>query len=130
MTTLLTRIGGESAVRAAVEAFYDKVFTDPFLLPFFAKTDFKQQRQRQAKFLIQLMDGKAPNAHEYMRNAHKKYVKEMGLGDKHFDAVAGHLVATLQELKVPANLIAEAGAALESLRDDVLDRAKATVKAS
>jgi len=121
MATLLERIGGEAAVTAVVDAFYDKVFSDPALLPFFAATDFAKQRVRQTKFLIQLMDGKAPNAGQYMRNAHSKYVAEMGLNGTHFDIVSGHLVATLQAFKVPADLIAETGAALESLRADVLN---------
>lgn len=122
MNTLLARIGGEDAVKAVVESFYDKVFADQVLAPFFANTDFAKQRQRQARFLIQLMDGRAPTASEYMRNAHRKYVHEMGLNDTHFDIVAGHLVATLKEFNVPAGLIAEAGQAMESLRGAVLDR--------
>ncbi len=122
MASLLERIGGEDAVKAVVNSFYDKVFSDPFLLPFFANTDFVQQRARQTKFMVQLMAGKMPNAGEYMRNAHRKYVAEMGLNDSHFDAVANHLVTTMNEFNVPAALIAEAGAAVESLRADVLNR--------
>jgi hemoglobin len=122
MSSLLERLGGEDAVKAVVEAFYDKVFVDEDLKPFFANTDQAKQRQRQAKFLIQLMDGKMPNAAEYMRNAHSKYVHEMNMGDKEFDIVAGHLVSTMKDFKVPEELIGETGAALESLRDPVLDR--------
>lgn len=120
--TLLKRIGGEVAVHAAVDKFYDKVFTDPLLLPFFKDTDFVQQRARQSKFLIQFMDGKMPNAANYMRHAHRKYVHEMGLSDVHFDAVAGHLVTTLRELGVSQSLIDEAAAAVCGLRNAVLDR--------
>jgi hemoglobin len=57
-----------------------------------------------------------------MRNAHRKYVAEMGLNDSHFNIVASHLIATLGEFNVPDALIAEVGGALESLRDAVLDR--------
>ena len=129
MTTLLERLGGESAVNAVVDKFYDKVFSDTALARFFANTNFTQQRQRQKRFLIQLMAGKMPDPATYMRNAHRKYVTEMGLGDEQFDIVAGHLVATLKEFKVPEALIAEVGAALESLRDPVLDRAVKTAAA-
>jgi hemoglobin len=122
MDTLLKRIGGEVAVHAAVDKFYDKVFTDPLLLPFFKDTDFVKQRERQSKFLLQFMDGKMPNAGSYMRHAHRKYVHEMGLSDVHFDAVAGHLVATLRELGVSQSLIDETAAAVGSLREAVLDR--------
>ncbi len=122
MESLLTRIGGEDAVKAVVDSFYDKVFADEDLKPFFAKTDQAKQRVRQTKFLIQMMDGKAPNAADYMRTAHKKYVHEMNLGDKEFDIVAGHLVATLNEFNVPENLVEETAGALEAMRDPVLDR--------
>jgi hemoglobin len=127
MSSLLERIGGEDAVKAVVASFYDKVFADRVLAPFFANTDFAKQRQRQTQFLIQFMGGKAPAAHSYMRNAHKKFVHEMGLNDEHFDIVAGHLVQTLQEFQVPPRLIIEATAAVNSLRDDVLDRPAAAV---
>lgn len=121
MSTLLERIGGEAAVKAVVDSFYDKVFSDPILLPFFAKTDFAKQRARQSKFMIQFIDGNAPAAHDYMRNAHRKYVADMGLNSMHFDIVVTHLVKTMNEFKVPPELIGEVGAALETLRADVLD---------
>jgi hemoglobin len=120
--TLLERIGGEGAVNLVVDKFYDKVFSDPVLARFFAHTDFAQQRARQKKFLIQFMSGKITNAGPYMRNAHQKYVTEMGLRDEHFDIVAGHLVTTLKEFSVEDSLISEVGVALESLRDSVLNR--------
>jgi hemoglobin len=42
-----------------------------------------------------------------MRNAHQELVTEMGLSDRHFDAIAEDLVATLVELEVPPALIDE-----------------------
>jgi hemoglobin len=121
MGTLLERIGGEVAVNAVVNSFYDKVFADKVLAPFFAKTDFTKQRERQGKFLIQFMDGKMPTANEYMRNAHKKYVAEMGLNDTHFNIVAAHLVNTLKDFNVPQAMIDEVVVAVSSLHDAVLD---------
>lgn len=122
MSNLLERLGGEPAVNAVVDKFYDKVFADKTLAPFFANTNFTQQRSRQKRFLIQLMSGQAKDPGTYMRNAHRKYVDEMGLNDTHFDIVAGHLVKTLREFNVPDPLIAEVGGALESLRSAVLNR--------
>jgi hemoglobin len=121
MSTLLERIGGEVAVNAVVNSFYDKVFADKVLAPFFANTDFVKQRARQGRFLIQFMDGKMPTANEYMRNAHKKYVAEMGLNDTHFNIVATHLVNTLKEFNVPQAMIDEVVVAVSSLHDAVLD---------
>ena len=45
-----------------------------------------------------------------------------GLGDADFDAVMENLGATLQELNVPGELIAEAAAIAESTRNDILGR--------
>jgi hemoglobin len=45
-----------------------------------------------------------------------------GLNDSHFDKVAGHLQATLEELQVDEACIAEVMAIAGSTRDDVLNR--------
>jgi hemoglobin len=46
----------------------------------------------------------------------------MGLDSSHFDAVMEHLGATMTELGVPGNLIAQAAAIAESTRKDVLGK--------
>jgi len=56
-----------------------------------------------------------------LRDGHARLVK-MGLTDSHFDAVMEHLGATMQELNVPAELIAEAAALVESVRGEVLGK--------
>lgn len=59
-----------------------------------------------------------------MREAHKELVAEMGLTDRHFDALAENLVATLVELEVPQPLIDEVVQIVGSMshRNDVLNR--------
>ena len=56
-----------------------------------------------------------------MREGHAHLV-ERGLDDSHFDAVMENLGATLKELNVPDDLIAQAAAIAESTRNDVLGR--------
>jgi hemoglobin len=56
-----------------------------------------------------------------MRKAHAPLLK-MGLNDSHFDAVVELLGATLKDLGVPENLIAEVAAIAETTRNDVLNR--------
>jgi hemoglobin len=56
-----------------------------------------------------------------MRKGHAHLIQR-GLNDTHFNAVMENLAATLQELKVPAELIAEAATIAESTRNDVLSR--------
>jgi hemoglobin len=46
----------------------------------------------------------------------------MGLNNDHFNIVMEHLGATMKELNVPAELIAQAAAIAESTRNDVLGK--------
>jgi hemoglobin len=56
-----------------------------------------------------------------MREGHKHLIAR-GLNDSHVDAVIELLGATLKELGVPDQDIAEVAALANSARDDVLDR--------
>jgi hemoglobin len=56
-----------------------------------------------------------------MRKGHAHLVAR-GLNDSHFDAVVENLVGALQELSVPAELIAEVGAVCETTRNDILGK--------
>lgn len=119
--TLYERIGGESAVNAAVELFYRKVLNDYRINRFFGKTDMDKQIAKQKAFFTMAFGGPNNYTGQDMRNAHAHLVK-MGLDNSHFDAVMEHLGATLVELNVPADLIAEAAAIAESARKDVLGK--------
>lgn len=119
--SLYNRIGGEAAVNAAVELFYRKVLTDFRINRFFGNTDMDTQIAKQKAFFTMAFGGPNKYTGKDMRNAHAHLVK-MGLDDSHFDAVMEHLGATLQELNVPADLIAEAAGIAESTRNDVLGK--------
>lgn len=122
MTTLYQRIGGEPAVNAAVDLFYTKVLSDDRIKHFFEGVDMQRQAGHQKRFLTYAFGGSPDYPGRSMRIAHERLVNEMGLGDAHFDAVMEHLGATLVELNVPGELIAEAAAIAESTRADVLNR--------
>ena len=120
--TLFEKLGGKDAVNAAVDKFYEKVLSDDLLKPFFDDVDMGRQRASQKAFLTYAFGG-APNySGKSMRDAHKRLVEEKGLSDEHFDKVAGHLQATLEELGVPADLIGEVMTIAASTREDVLNR--------
>lgn len=121
MTPLYERIGGSNAVRAAVGVFYDKVLADPQLAPFFQGVDMARQASKQRAFLIMAFGGPNTYTGADMRRGHAHLVGR-GLNDAHFDAVVGHLAATLAELGVADADIAEVAAIAESVRDDVLGR--------
>lgn len=117
--TLFEKIGGEKAVDAAVTLFYQKVLADKHISHFFEGVDMQKQSSHQKAFLTFAFGGPNHYSGRSMRAAHSK-LGEKGLTHSHFDAVLGHLGATLKELGVPADLIAQAAAIAESTRKDVL----------
>ncbi|MGZ8165650.1 MAG: group I truncated hemoglobin [Methylobacter sp.] len=119
--TLFDRIGGAPAVDAAVDVFYRKVLMDYRINRFFDNTDMDTQVAKQKAFFTMAFGGPNNYTGTDMRNAHARLVK-MGLNESHFDAVMEHLGATLEELNVPQELIAEVAAIAESTRNDVLNK--------
>ena len=118
---LYDKIGGEAAVNAAVDIFYRKVLADDRISSFFDGVDMDKQAAKQKAFLTLAFGGPNNYTGEDMRKGHAHLV-ERGLNDSHFDAVMENLGATLTELNVPDELIAEAAAIAESTRNDVLGR--------
>ena len=118
---LYDRIGGDSAVMAAVDLFYQKVMSDELTRPFFVGLDMDAQVKKQVSFMTWAFGGPSEYKGRDLRTAHAGLVKK-GLGDAHFDAVAGHLAATLKELGVESALIQEALGIVGSQRDAVLNR--------
>lgn len=122
MSTLYERIGGEAAVDAAVDKFYDKVLADERIRHFFEGIDMKRQAAHQKLFLTYAFGGLPSYPGRNMRAAHRRLVEEKGLNDTHFDAVIENLAATLRELGVSDDLIAEVATIAETTRADVLNR--------
>lgn len=119
--SLYEQIGGEAAVNAAVDIFYRKVLSDERINAFFDDVDMEKQAAKQKAFLTMAFGG----PHNYtgldMRQGHAHLVAR-GLNDSHVDAVIEDLGATLRELGVKEELIAQVAAIAESTRDDVLSR--------
>ncbi len=119
--SLYERIGGEAAVDAAVDVFYRKVLADDRINKYFEGVDMDKQAAKQKAFLTFAFGGPANYSGKDMRDGHAHLVAK-GLDDTHFDAVMENLGATLKELGVADDLIAEAAAIAESVRNDVLGR--------
>jgi hemoglobin len=120
--SLYERIGGEAAVMAAVDLFYKKVLADPLTRPFFDGLDMAAQTRKQVAFMMWAFGGPAEYKGRDLRAAHAVLVKQQGLSDQHFDAVARHLHDSLVELSVQKPLIDEALAIVAGTRDTVLGR--------
>ena len=118
--SLYESLGGEAAVNAAVDIFYRKVLTDDSISHFFEDVDMERQAAKQKAFLTYAFGGPNHYSGKDMRAAHSRLVSK-GLNEAHFNAVAGHLQSTLEELKAPPELIAQVMAIAASTHDDVLN---------
>jgi methyl-accepting chemotaxis protein len=116
--SLYQRIGGEPAIRATVSEFYKRVLADPLLAPFFKAKQMKNLEESQVAFFTTALGGPAIYKGRSMKDAHAR----SKIAPAHFDAVAGHLVATLQHLGVSADLINEVVAAVGPLKSDIVNQ--------
>lgn len=122
MESLFDRMGGKTAIDAAVELFYFKVLADRRVRHLFEGMDVEVLKDHQRQFLTYAFGGSAAYRGKDLRSAHLGLVKDRGLSDLHFDAIIQALGSTLEDLNVPQQLIAEALAIAESTRDEVLAR--------
>jgi hemoglobin len=118
MSTLFERIGGENAVDAAVDIFYEKVLADERISSFFENLDMVAQARKQKAFLTMAFGGPNNYSGMDMRNGHA----HLGLTEEHFNAVVENLAATLKELGVSDSDIGEVAGIANSVKDDVLNR--------
>ena len=110
------RIGGASAVKAAVEIFYDRVLADPELVGYFEKIDMVEQRRHLALMLTVVLGG--PN--EYTGRGLAEAHQPLNIPVAHYALVGGHLTATLQQLGVPADVVTDVQAVLAQVQDQVV----------
>jgi hemoglobin len=107
-TSIYDAIGGEAAVEAAVNEFYVRVLADPDLAGYFAVTDMRRLKGHQRAFITAALGGPQGYEGRPMADAHAG----RGITPGAFDAVVGHLGATLASLGVPPDTI---GVIAESL---------------
>lgn len=112
-TTLYDHIGGAPAVAAAVERFYELVWSDESLAPYFEHIDRERLKRHQRQFLTVTLRG---GGNEYVGRAMDRAHADLGITDAAFDTVVAHLIQALQELDVDAESIATIGGALAPLR--------------
>ena len=115
--SLFDRIGGMPAVNAAVDIFYQKVMADDKINHFFQHIDMQKQSGKLKVFLAYAFGAAIPYEGKPMRAAHQ----HMRITEVHFNAVAGHLISTLEELQVAAPLIEEVVAIALSVKGDVVN---------
>lgn len=118
--SLYHKLGGKPAVDAAIEAFYVKVLADERIKHIFDDVNMTKQRRKQKEFLSAAFGGPIPWSGKDLRTAHEG----LNLTDIHFNAVAENLQKSLEELKVPKELIDQVMTIAAGARDAVLNRPK------
>lgn len=115
---MLNRLGGESAVRKVVDEFYDRLLKDESISFFFEGIEIPLMKIHQIEFLSIAFTGfpEGVDVGEIMIEAHRGLFQMQGLNEEHFDIVADHLVATLENNSVPREVINEAVRVVAPLR--------------
>jgi hemoglobin len=109
-------IGGEEALVAVVDDFYDRVLADPQLGGFFAGAPMSRLKGRQVEFFGQALGGPMTYQGASMRQAHVG----RGIQQQHFEAVAGHLTESLRAAGVPEQTVTEIIGMVAPLADDIV----------
>jgi hemoglobin len=123
-SSLFERVGGEDALNAAVELFYQKNLADDRISEMFEGTDMKELKAHQSNFLRMAFGGDSSAYRgRGVYEAHKELMLTKGLDESHFDCVAENLVAALRELDVANDAIDDVVAIVSPLRD-VFDHEK------
>jgi len=118
--SLYERLGGYDAISAVVDVFLIKVWEDPVVGRFFVGmgTDTRNQlRQKNKNLMCANTGGPCKKINRPLAEAHVG----LGITDKEFDIVAGHLVTTLKEFKVPQKEFDELMTKVGGLRDYVVE---------
>lgn len=115
-SSLYEIIGGEAALSPVVDDFYARVLADPELRGFFAGTNMTRLKGRQVEFFAAALGGPLPYTGPSLRDAHRG----RGIEQKHFDLVAGHLVAAFGAAGVPPDVIGRIAGEVSSLASQIV----------
>ena len=110
------QLGGEDAVAAVVDEFYERVLDDERLVEHFEDADVDELRAHQTTFLSSVAGGPVEYTGESMREAHA----HLDLTEADFRRVAEHLEASLRAFDVPEEAVDEVLGAVAELKEDIL----------
>jgi hemoglobin len=90
--TLFERVGGEKAIAELINEFYDRVLTDPELMPFFKDTAVDKLRRMQREFFSAALDGPITYTGRPLSHVHHG----RGITKHHLARYVDHLIDTLR----------------------------------
>ncbi|MCU0696311.1 MAG: group 1 truncated hemoglobin [Myxococcaceae bacterium] len=114
---LFERLGGKPAVEAVIDDFLGRVAQDTSINSGFAVAHVPRVRQRLIELVTVGTGGPGTYSGRDMTAAHAG----QGITNAQFDALVGHLVATLDKFKVPATEKGELLAILGPMRGAIVE---------
>ncbi|OLF11992.1 group 1 truncated hemoglobin [Actinophytocola xinjiangensis] len=114
--TIYEDIGGQEALAAVVDDFYDRVLADPALTGSFAGVNLARLKGLQVEFFAVALGG--PD--EYGGRTMKEVHRGLGITRHQFDLVAGHLEGSLRTAGVPGETVPDIMAAVAPLAGDIV----------
>lgn len=120
---LWDRLGGEPAVKAVIHDFVMAAAPDP-KVNFFRNGHFKLDAagvEKLERLLVELVSAVTGGPLKYTGRDMKSTHAGMKITDAEFDALAGHLVATLKKYKVPEAELMELVGIVAGTRKDIVE---------
>jgi hemoglobin len=114
---LFERLGGKGAIEAVVDDFLGRVAGDELINSGFAVGHVPRLRQRLVELVCAASGGPCTYSGRDMATAHAG----MKITTAQFDALVGHLVATLDKFKVPSGEKGELLALLGPMRGSIVE---------
>ncbi len=115
--SLFERLGGKPAIEAVVDDFLGRVATDERINASFAGSHLPRLRQRLVELICAGTGGGCTYTGRDMKTVHTG----MGITSAQFDALAGHLVATLDQFKVPEKEKGELLGIVGPMKKDIVE---------
>ena len=118
--TLYKRLGGYDAIAAVVDNFVPRLVKDPMLAKYFVHSQdtLMHIRQLAVDMICAATGGPCVYIGRDMKTAHKG----LGISAAEWDATVKHLVATLDQFKVPAKEKDELLKVVGTLRAEVVEK--------
>ncbi len=115
--SLFDRLGGKPAIEAVVDDFLGRISQDERINAGFAGSHVPRLRTRLIELLCAGTGGGCTYSGRDMKTSHAG----MGVTHAQFDALAGHLVATLDKFKVPEKEKGELLAIIGPMKKDIVE---------
>lgn len=116
---LYDELGGDEALEAVLDRFYEKVMADPPVAAFFQGLNVEDIKHKQRQFWAIALGGESEYEGRDLAAAHRRPRKD-GLDESLFDRFVGHFRATLEEFGVPDDKIQRVLAVTDRHKEEVL----------